>query len=381
MRDGDAIDNGPTDESPQNERNRATTDELTRLLVAYRAKGHNSERPSKEQQDFIECLYQFIDVVVGVTRHGGENGQAPREAIGFVARKTGWAHHAEELADAVKKSFENSTTKHGELFKLWDESGGNSTTSFVIWKCKKVAQDWGRKQVIQALPDHVKDKRAVADRLIRDYQLTGKQLPKILVASSNVSTDSGDEEIDFEDPEVDPDTVDDTYEVEDKGLGTSRETPIASKIRVRGLVENHHEIAKDMPNSTVDSAGTSVILTLDHGQLWLTYVGMDVKIGSDLNPTYASIAEDYKRPVIWVERKLDECWEFYIAHPLFMDTVEKMIPNRLRKRMDDKRLDGARKRIVGMAKKDQYVTADLLKLAQERKKFVSLIHEWLKNDF
>ncbi len=132
-------------DSQQKTKNQKTNEKLLGLLRAYREKGHDSKKPSQEQQNLLVGLYLLIDTWAGIDRYTANADL--RYKRGRLASTRGISKRAEEFADRIQKQLENNAETDGEYLFGWREDRGMSIAAYIWGIGENIALDMGREVV------------------------------------------------------------------------------------------------------------------------------------------------------------------------------------------------------------------------------------------
>jgi hypothetical protein len=341
-------------DSARAERNRENDEELLRLMRAYRAKGHAKGRqlPSPEQQSFVAKLYAFIDRTAGVICVRNGDGVIQHEIIGWLARECGLQDRADEFATSMKVRLENNAQRDGGYLAKWTEDGGATIATYVTNMGRdEIAKDFGRRAVEDAIrvaepyrarsagngdgesgSDDSDDElaelgiREKADRAIADRKKTGQDAPRVEFDSLSAYEPDTSHGSDGKIPSTLP-----------ANLRTS-ESPVASFLRVSALVGQLQSLGEEMrgPNASVMVKGRKRILTMNHRNVWLAYLGLTPEQHDDLDVSLSTLCETYGWSVSNAKAMLADCFAFLQAHKCFDAICDLMVPTVLTKHLDQR---------------------------------------------
>lgn len=368
-------------------KNRASDEELLHLMRAYRAKGHarGAEQPSPEQQAFVAKLYDFIDRTAGVTSIRNGDGLIQHEIIGWLARECGLQDRADEFATAMKVRLENNAQRDGGYLAKWTEDGGASIATYVTNMGRnEIAKDLGRTAVEDAMRvaepyrarsnfegeadhDDCDDQHGIrekADRAIADRKKSGDDTPRVEFDSLSA---------------YEPDTTHGSGgEVPSRlpaNLRTS-DSPVASFLRVSALVSQLQNLGEEMrgPNASVLVKGRKRILTMNHRNIWLAYLGLTPEQHNNLDVSLSELCETYGWSVSNAKTMLADCFAFLQAHERFDAICDLMVPTVLTKHLDQQQdaelLDRRRNEVKKLLDGNDSA-------AHGRALFRSLIQSWI----
>jgi len=381
--------------------NQETDKELLRLLKAYREKGHDSEKPSQEQQELREALYLLIDTLAGINRYTANPDS--RNKRGRLALARGVSHRAEELANRMQEKLDNNAIRYGQYLAKWREDGGASIATYIWNMGGNIAKTMGREAVEEWLRvDKVinKSKRNIAlggdkedetgegakvaevalrkeaDRLIKEFKKDIKDDPTRqppYLPSVELKSISDYEPGDGYGADEGPPTA------MPEELIASIESPLASALRVRPLLEILRVVGNNMKGKTVVVKGVETHLTVDHRNIWFAFLALTPEQHKYLGASIEELAEKKGWPKSSVRKWLADGFEFFRKHRLFEECCDLFLSNRESKHMDAKQLAEARAKAKMLLLGEVPRYSDKIEEEENaRDLFRKTIHQWIE---
>ena len=206
--------------------------------------------------------------------------------------------------------------------------------------------------------------REKADRVIAERKQTGQEAPKVEFDSlSNYESDTAQ-------------GSDGRMPLNLPPILRTGESPLASFLRVSGLVTQLQVLGDEMrgPNASVMVKGKKRILTMNHRNVWLAYLGLTAGQHRDLDVSMSTLCENYGWSESNAKTMLADCFAFLQAHKRFDAICDLMVPTALTKhldpRQDARQLDERRNEVKKLLDGEDAVV-------HGRAVFRSLIQRWV----
>ncbi len=303
----------------------------------------SANQPTQAQKDFLQALYELCE----------------RLAYGY-AKKRNLLFFAQHFTDELIKRLEATAIQDGRYLADWEMSKGASIPTWIfrklIWTVRDIFSS-GLRDYALAISKPGENVDDIVIRLQSEIK-HAQSHPELNAHKPNFNVNlksmSDYDNTDNSNPDASPEPL-------PTALKTSSESKIHSILRVHELLPQLAALGEEMEGKIIEIESNKIMLTDNNKLTWFAYLGLTPDEYDNLDTSLQELANSKGWDLGKFKVRLAHCFAYLKNHPTYDQICDLMVPNRLKKRMDDCQNQAALEAIK----------------TTSRDNFRSLIHEWI----